>query len=165
TSNTTTQQLNDIIESIDDCKGTSNTTKQQLNDIRESIDDCKGTSNKTTQKLDELLENMEVMGQNRMEADNGTMTSVKMLSNEVESDGSWAWLGAQGDGSKFVYAHGGRGLDNASPLWYPGKPGSNVDADRCLMMLATGSYFGDHPTTPYWPQPCSDTNFALCEVK
>ncbi|CAL4123162.1 unnamed protein product, partial [Meganyctiphanes norvegica] len=44
-----------------------------------------------------------------------------------------AWLGAQGDGSKFVYAHGGLALDNASPLWYPGEPGSEVSAERCLV--------------------------------
>ncbi|CAL4188720.1 unnamed protein product, partial [Meganyctiphanes norvegica] len=220
TSNTTKQQIYEIIESIEDCKVTSNKTTQQLYEIRESIEYCKGTSNTTTQQSNEILETMEEIDQNGMEADTGTVTSMKMLSNEVEScqagffemstqcfkmfndsnrswleaktkceqeglilaqpdeavavplrkylyeafgDSSYAWLGAQGDGSKFVYAHGGRGLDNASPLWYPGKPGSAVGAEYCLLLLVDVNDFRDHPTRPYWPNPCSPSYYALCE--
>ncbi|CAL4067575.1 unnamed protein product, partial [Meganyctiphanes norvegica] len=65
-------------------KGDSNATTQHLNDIRESIEDCKGDSN-TTQQLNDILENMEEINLHRKEADNDTMTSMKMLSNEVES--------------------------------------------------------------------------------
>ncbi|CAL4186599.1 unnamed protein product, partial [Meganyctiphanes norvegica] len=81
-----------------------------------------------------------------------------------EAYGGHVWLGAQGDGSKFVYAHGGLTLDNASPLWRPGEPG-RVDAERCLLMLVSGSDLTDHPARAYVSSPCSWSLYALCEVK
>ncbi|CAL4236603.1 unnamed protein product, partial [Meganyctiphanes norvegica] len=92
----------------------------------------------------------------------------KKLYEEYRTD--WAWLGARGDGSKFVYAHGGLALDNNSPLWFRGHPRNNVGAERCLLLMVDGgylSYFINQPTQQYWSMPCSSSmyNYALCEAK
>ncbi|CAL4067390.1 unnamed protein product [Meganyctiphanes norvegica] len=97
--------------------------------------------------------------------DESVAVSLRKKLYEDFGDRSFAWLGAQGDGSKFVYAHGGLALDNASPLWWPDQPGSYVGADKCLFLLVDGSYFRDHPARPYFSNGCSASWYALCEVK
>ncbi|CAL4205935.1 unnamed protein product [Meganyctiphanes norvegica] len=81
-----------------------------------------------------------------------------------EGDRSLAWLGARGDGSKFVYVHGGLALDNASPLWHPGSSGRRFGAGRCLLLIVDGPDFRDHPTRPYLNNPCSIPVYTLCEA-
>ncbi|CAL4121234.1 unnamed protein product, partial [Meganyctiphanes norvegica] len=85
--------------------------------------------------------------------------SLRQHLYEAHGDG-FAWLGAQGDGSKFVYAHGGLALDNASPLWRSGHPGSRVGDEMCLQLMVGGSL---HSAEPYFTNPCLATFNALCE--
>ncbi|CAL4204788.1 unnamed protein product [Meganyctiphanes norvegica] len=217
------QNINDLNDTIYDLKTLTRESKIILNEIKWSIEDCKGTSNTTTQQLNDILENMEELNQNRMESDNETMNSTKMTSKEVEGcpsgffemssqcfkmfrdrkrswflaktkceqegsmlaqpgetvaqplqtylyetfgERSHVWLGAQGDGTKFVYEHGGLVLDNDSPLWYHHHPGSHVSAGYCLVLMADASYYEVIPSTPYWATPCSSNSYyALCEAK
>ncbi|CAL4111413.1 unnamed protein product [Meganyctiphanes norvegica] len=209
--------INDLNDPIDNLKTLTRESNIIIKEIREYVEDCKGTSNTTTQQLNDILENMEEINQNRMEADNGTMSNevercprgffnvssqcFKMFRDrtrnwsaaktkcgedghilaqpdeaivvplrshlyEAYGDDSFAWLGAQGDGSKFVYVHGGLALDNDSPLWAPDHPGSyGVDAESCLMLLVGGNGIRNYPASPYWSDPCHKTNYALCEAK
>ncbi|CAL4100988.1 unnamed protein product, partial [Meganyctiphanes norvegica] len=95
--------------------------------------------------------------------DNSVFVHLRKKLYETYGQG-YAWLGAQSDGSKFVYKHGGPVLDNASPLWYPREP-ANVGAERCLVLLVHDSDMRDQPTSPYWTSPCSTSSsrYTLCE--
>ncbi|CAL4129145.1 unnamed protein product, partial [Meganyctiphanes norvegica] len=86
--------------------------------------------------------------------DDAVAVQLRQKLYETYSSGS-AWLGAQADGSKFVYAHGGLALDNASPLWYPRQPGSYFGAERCLQLLVDGGFLRDQPARPYATYTCS----------
>ncbi|CAL4176816.1 unnamed protein product, partial [Meganyctiphanes norvegica] len=93
--------------------------------------------------------------------DDSVAVQLKQSLYEEYGDGD-AWLGVRGDASKFVWAHGGLALDNASPLWYLGQlylRGTN----RCLLLVVGGSDFRDHPTRPYWSNLCYKPYYALCE--
>ncbi|CAL4194768.1 unnamed protein product, partial [Meganyctiphanes norvegica] len=78
-----------LTELMEDCKGPSNTTTQQLNDILESTEEMdqnrmKADNVTTTQQLNDILESTEEMDLNMMKADNVTGSSLITLSNEVE---------------------------------------------------------------------------------
>ncbi|CAL4184389.1 unnamed protein product, partial [Meganyctiphanes norvegica] len=81
-------------------------------------------------------------------------------------DSSRVWLGAKGDGSKYVWQQGGLTLRNDSPVWAEDQPGSSVSADYCLYLVVTKSHNSSHPETPYYTSKCSNpsyTTYALCE--
>ncbi|CAL4145782.1 unnamed protein product, partial [Meganyctiphanes norvegica] len=79
------ENINDLNDPINDLKTLTRESNVIINEIRESIEDCKGPSNTTTQQLNEILENIGEIDQNRMQADNVTINSMKMLSNEVKN--------------------------------------------------------------------------------
>ncbi|CAL4071020.1 unnamed protein product [Meganyctiphanes norvegica] len=97
--------------------------------------------------------------------DDSVAVNLRKYIYEEYGDYSYAWLGAQSDGSKFVYAHGGLALDNVSPLWADGEP-VYVGAETCLAVLVEGYYVRYYPAQPYFSDLCTDShNYALCEAK
>ncbi|CAL4125560.1 unnamed protein product [Meganyctiphanes norvegica] len=77
----------------------------------------------------------------------------------------YVWMGAQGDGSKFVFQPSGESLDNNSPVWYPGYPAADgLGADRCLTLIVYESYLRSQPGQPVDTTYCTNTGYALCEA-
>ncbi|CAL4125739.1 unnamed protein product, partial [Meganyctiphanes norvegica] len=92
--------------------------------------------------------------------------AVSLRKFVVETYGNChTWIGAQGDGSKFVWNHEGQALKSNMAIWHPGHPGSNVGRDKCLLLLSYEDYFGRQPAHPYYSVRCSVTHCTLCEVR
>ncbi|CAL4160561.1 unnamed protein product [Meganyctiphanes norvegica] len=178
-SNTTTQQLNDILESTEEMDlnemKADNVTGSSLITLSNEVERCPSGFIKMSSQCFKMFRDSkrswsdaktkcEQEGYILAQPDDSVAVNLRTKVLETHGDYMSAWLGAQGDGSKLVYAHGGLALDNASPLWYPGHPGSNVGAENCLLLLG-GSDFRDHPARPYVSNPCAWSQYTLCEVK
>ncbi|CAL4145415.1 unnamed protein product, partial [Meganyctiphanes norvegica] len=73
-----------------------------------------------------------------------------------------AHLGAKGDGSKFVWQHGGgTALMADSNLLRYGK--GNAGTDRCLEVDAETSTLSSNPDKPYDSIGCAGSRYPLCE--
>ncbi|CAL4173510.1 unnamed protein product [Meganyctiphanes norvegica] len=176
-----------LTELMEDCKGPTHTTTQQLNDILESTEEIITLSNelercpsgfiKMSSQCFKLFRDRprswsaaknkcEQEGYIMAQPDDSVAVNLRKYLFEAYGDDSFAWLGAQGDGSNFVYAHGGLALDYFSPLWLPELP-DNVGAERCLLLMVNVWYLGNYPSHPYGSDTCSSSSYiyALCEAK
>ncbi|CAL4093716.1 unnamed protein product [Meganyctiphanes norvegica] len=174
--NTLTQKLNDILENMEKINqymtGADNEVEGCPAGFFNMSTQCFRMSNKSESQLSWLEAKTECEQEGFILAQPDEAVAVDLRKYLFESFGnSDAWLGAQGDGSTFVFAHGGLALDNASPLWYTGLPLTSSDAgtERCLMLHVDEYALTSHPTGPYATSPCSKASFgprfALCEVK
>ncbi|CAL4125747.1 unnamed protein product, partial [Meganyctiphanes norvegica] len=179
-SNTTTQQLNDILESTEEMDQNrmkaDNVTGSSLITLSNEIERCPEGFIKMSSQCFKMFRDRgytwpeaktkcEQEGYILAQPDDAVAVDLRKYIYEEYGDYSPAWLGAQGDGSKFEYAHGSLALDNASPLWFPEHPGSYVGADRCLVMLVDGNSVSNQPERPYLASQCIyPYNYALCEA-
>ncbi|CAL4137143.1 unnamed protein product, partial [Meganyctiphanes norvegica] len=186
-----------LTELMEECKGPSNTTTQQLNDILESTEEMDQNGMKTDSvtgsSLITLSNEVEGCPEGFIEMssqcfkmfrdrrrkwkgakrkckqeglilaqpDDSVAVQLRQKLYETYGDGN-VHLGARGNGRIFKYAHGGRALHSWSPLWIPGY-GSYMLVTRCLLLLVDGHHLRDKPARPYYPSPCEESNFALCE--
>ncbi|CAL4240630.1 unnamed protein product [Meganyctiphanes norvegica] len=185
-SNTTTQQLNYILESTEEMDQNGmkadNVTGSSLITLSHEVERCPGGFIKMSSQCfkmyrdryrswSEAKTKCEQEGYILAQPDDSVAVQLRKYIYEEYGDYNYVWLGAQGDGSKFVYAHGGMALDNASPLWYTNQPfagpGSGVGAEQCLLLIVEEGPFSRHPARPYWSEPCLSNSYvyALCEEK
>ncbi|CAL4195355.1 unnamed protein product, partial [Meganyctiphanes norvegica] len=78
-------------------------------------------------------------------------------------DNAEAWIGAQGDGSRFVWQHGGTALMNDSPLWDT-SPTGNADNTKCVELDVNKAEYEADSGKTYDISSCSSSFYTLCEV-
>ncbi|CAL4149539.1 unnamed protein product, partial [Meganyctiphanes norvegica] len=78
-------------------------------------------------------------------------------------DHAEAWLGAQGDGSKFVWQHSGTALMNDSPLWDV-TASSNAGNNNCVELDVNKGEYDADSGKPYDISGCTANFYTLCEI-
>lgn len=69
------------------------------------------------------------------------------------------WLGARGDGSKFVWQHSGRSLLSNNTLW----DSKSMSTSNCLELDVLQSQWASKPGKPYDSVSCANSRWTLCE--